>query len=460
MSSTPPNAPPGAAPPEVTLRARRSGPLAGVCRVPGDKSVSHRALLFGALCDGAVEIHGLGEGGDNRSTARALQVLGVGIRLAGTEAEVRGVGFAGLRAATAPLDCGNSGTTIRMMTGLLAGRPFETTLEGDASLTRRPMRRLAEPLRRMGASIEGRADPARPGDVFPPLVVRGGALRGLRYDLPVASAQLKSALVLAGLQARGRTELREPAQSRDHTERMLRHLGAPVAADAATNTIVVDPDGWSGRLRAAPLTVPGDLSSATFLLVAALIVPGSDVVVENVGLNPTRTGALDALAAMGAELEVEPTGDAMGEPVGRVRARARRLRGARIDGTLALRAIDEVPALAVAAALADGTTTFANLEELRVKESDRIRALARELGRAGVRAEERPDGLVVEGLGGRAAALRGGTVEPEHDHRIAMAGAVLGLAAGGDAETLVPAGEIATSFPSFTDTLRALGAEI
>jgi 3-phosphoshikimate 1-carboxyvinyltransferase len=441
--------------PEVTLRARRSGPLAGVCRVPGDKSVSHRALLFGALCDGAVEIHGLGEGGDNRSTARALQALGVGVRLGGTEAEVRGVGFAGLRAAAAPLDCGNSGTTIRMMTGLLAGRPFETTLEGDASLTRRPMRRLAEPLRRMGAVIDGRVDAARPGDVFPPLVVRGGALEGIRYDLPVASAQLKSALVLAGLQAKGRTELREPARSRDHTERMLRHLGAPISVDA-TGAIVVDPAGWGGHLRAAPITVPGDLSSATFLLVAALTVPGSDVVVENVGLNPTRTGALDALAAMSAELVVEQTGDAMGEPVGRVRARARRLRGTRIDGTLALRAIDEVPALAVAAALAEGTTTFANLEELRVKESDRIRALARELGRAGVEVEERPDGLVIEGLAG--AAPRGGTVAPEHDHRIAMAGAVLGLLAAD--ETLVPAGEIATSFPSFAETLRALGAAL
>jgi 3-phosphoshikimate 1-carboxyvinyltransferase len=458
MSQQEPPSSSAPAAPEVTLRARRSGPLAGACRVPGDKSVSHRALLFGALCDGPVEIHGLGEGGDNRSTSRALQALGVSIHLAGTEAEVRGVGFAGLRAAAAPLDCGNSGTTIRMMTGLLAGRPFETTLEGDASLTRRPMRRLAEPLRRMGAVVDGRVDPARPGDVFPPLVVRGGALTGLRYDLPVASAQLKSALVLAGLQAKGRTELREPAQSRDHTERMLRHLGAPISVDAATNAIVVDPQGWGGRLRAAPLTVPGDLSSATFLLVAALTVPGSDVVVENVGLNPTRTGALDALAAMGAELVVEPTGDAMGEPVGRVRARARRLRGTRIDGSLALRAIDEVPALAVAAALADGTTTFANLEELRIKESDRIRALARELGRAGVRVEERPDGLVIEGLAGRADALRGGTVVPEHDHRIAMAGAVLGLAS--PEETLVPAGEIATSFPAFAGTLRALGAAL
>jgi 3-phosphoshikimate 1-carboxyvinyltransferase len=440
----------------AVLRVGRSGPLRGTCRVPGDKSVSHRALLFGALCDGPVAVRGLGEGGDNRSTARALQALGVDIRLAGTEAEVRGVGFAGLRAAAAALDCGNSGTTIRMMTGLLAGRPFETTLEGDASLTRRPMRRLAEPLRQMGARIDGRVDQAKPGDIFPPLRVTGGALQGIRYDLPVASAQLKSALVLAALQARGRTLLREPATSRDHTERMLAFLGAPITVDPLTSTIVVDPSGWGGRLRAAPITVPGDLSSATFLLVAALTVPGSDVTIENVGLNPTRTGALDALAAMGADLVVEPTGEAMGEPVGRVRARARRLRGTRIDGALALRAIDEVPALAVAAALADGQTVFADLKELRIKESDRIAALARELTRAGVEVEERPDGLVVSGLGG--AAPSGGVVTPEHDHRIAMAGAVLGLSS--PAETTVPADDIATSFPTFAETLRALGATL
>ncbi|HVZ75111.1 MAG TPA: 3-phosphoshikimate 1-carboxyvinyltransferase [Polyangia bacterium] len=447
--------------PSPTLRARRSGPLRGTCRVPGDKSVSHRALLFGALCDGTVEVRGLGEGGDNKSTARALQALGVDIQIAptGTEAIVRGVGFAGLRAATSALDCGNSGTTIRMMTGLLAGRPFETTLEGDASLTKRPMRRLAEPLRKMGATIDGRVDPARPNDVFPPLRVRGGSLRGLTYDLPVASAQLKSALVLAGLQAEGRTVLREPATSRDHTERMLRNLGAPITADATTNTIVVDPTGWGGRLRAAPITVPGDLSSATFLLVAALTVEGSDVVVENVGLNPTRTGALDVLAAMGAELVVEPTGEAMGEPVGRVRARARRLRGTHVGGTLALRAIDEIPALAVAAALAEGETVFSDLEELRIKESDRIAAIARELGRAGVRVEERKDGLLVEGLAGRAGVhVRGGVVLPEHDHRIAMAGAVMGLSSPD--ETTTPADDIATSFPTFADTLRALGAAL
>jgi 3-phosphoshikimate 1-carboxyvinyltransferase len=439
-----------------TLRVRQSGPLRGTCRVPGDKSISHRALLFGALADGVVEARGLGRGGDNLSTAAALRALGVDITLAGDEARVRGVGFAGLRAAAGALDCGNSGTTIRLLLGLLAGRPFETELVGDASLTRRPMRRVAEPLRRMGAAIDGRVDPARPSDVFPPVRVRGGALSGISYDLPVASAQLKSALVLAGLQAKGVTRLREPGRSRDHTERMLRFLGAPISVEAAGGAVVVDADGWNGKLRAVPIVIPGDLSSATFLFVAAATVAGSDVTVENVGLNPTRAGAIDVLAAMGADIDVVPEGDAMGEPVGSVRVRAGRLRGIEIRGELALRSLDEIPALAVAAALAEGETVFADLAELRVKESDRIVAIARELRRAGVTVEERPDGFVVTGLAGRPPA--GGTVQPEHDHRIAMAGAVLGLSAAD--ETVVPAADIATSFPTFAETLGALGAQI
>jgi 3-phosphoshikimate 1-carboxyvinyltransferase len=438
-----------------TLRVRTSPPLRGVCRVPGDKSISHRALLFGALADGLVEADGLGQGGDNLSTAAALRALGVAIELGDGRARIQGVGFAGLREAAEELDCGNSGTTIRLLLGLLAGRPFETGLRGDASLTRRPMGRVAGPLRQMGAQITGRSDPARPGDVFPPLRIRGGSLTGIRHELKVASAQLKSALILAALQARGRTELREPARSRDHTERMLGFMGAPISVDAS-GAIVVQPDGWNGRLRAARLTIPGDLSSATFMIVAALIVPGSDVTVQGVGLNPTRAGALDALRAMGADLDVQITGDAMGEPVGSVRARTSRLRGARIDGELALRAIDEIPALAVAAACADGETVFADLAELRIKESDRIAALARELGRAGATVTERPDGLSVVGLAGRAPG--GGAVVPEHDHRIAMSGAILGLRAEG--ETTVPAADIGTSFPQFAATLAELGAPI
>ena len=317
------------------------------------------------------------------------------------------------------------------------------------------MGRVATPLRQMGAQIDGRSEPARPGDIFPPLRIHGGSLKGITYQLKVASAQLKSALILAALQARGRSALREPARSRDHTERMLGFMGAPISVDG-TGAIVVDPDGWNGRLRPTRLTIPGDLSSATFLIVAALIVPGSDVTVEGVGLNPTRAGALDALRAMGAELDVEITGDAMGEPVGRMRARASRLRGTRIAGDLALRAIDEIPALAVAAACADGETVFADLAELRIKESDRIAALARELGRAGAAVTERPDGLSVVGLAGRPP--KGGAVVPEHDHRIAMSGAILGLR--GEDETTIPTADIGTSFPTFASTLATLGASI
>jgi 3-phosphoshikimate 1-carboxyvinyltransferase len=440
------------------LRVSRSGPLRGTCRVPGDKSISHRALLFGALCDGPVEISGLGLGGDNVSTARAMQALGVTIDLAGEQARVAGVGLRGLVASGQPIDCGNSGTSIRLLLGLLAGQPFETVLEGDASLSRRPMGRVARPLGQMGAAFDGRRDPTRPEEIYPPVRVRGGALQGIRYALPVASAQLKSALILAGLQARGPTELTEPELSRDHSERMLRHLGAPILADPGSHRVTVQPDGWDGRLRAAPLLVPGDLSSAAFLFVAAALVPGSDVTVQNVGLNPTRAGVLDALRAMGADLEVTQTGEAMGEPVGQVRVRARQLRAADITGALALRSIDEIPALAVAAAAAEGVSRFGDLRELRVKESDRIASIARELGRAGVAVTEEPAGFSIEGLGGGLGALAGGPVHADHDHRIAMSGAVLGLLAGD--ETVVQEEDIATSFPSFAATLAALGAPI
>ncbi len=442
----------------ATLCVRRSGPLRGHCRVPGDKSISHRALLFGALCDGPVPIDGLGSGGDNVSTARALMALGVPIDLDGDRARVVGVGLRGLTPALEQLDCGNSGTTIRLLTGLLSGQPFTTTLRGDASLTKRPMRRLAMPLRQMGASIDGRGEPGKPNEIYPPLVVKGGALHGIRAALPVASAQLKSALVLAGLQADGPTEIVEPGLSRDHTERMLRYLGAPVVVDPGARTVRVDPTGWNGNLRASPLVVPGDLSSAAFVMVAALMIPGSDVTIDGVGLNPTRAGVIDALKAMGADLTVEITGQAMGEPVGTVRARASRLRGTRIDGELALRSIDEVPALAMAAAIAEGETVFSDLQELRIKESDRIASLARELGRAGVGVTEQPGGLTITGVAGEGGRLAGGVVQPMHDHRVAMSGAILGLVA--DAETLVPAAEIATSFPTFSDVLRSLGASV
>ena len=390
--------------PEALLRISHSPALRGTVSVPGDKSISHRALLFGALADGVVEISGLGLGGDNASTMVALRALGVPIQQTGPDARVHGVGLAGLHEAACTLDCGNSGTSMRLLCGLLAGRPFVSTLTGDRSLSRRPMARVATPLRRMGATIDGRQDPSQgshSNDLFPPLTVRGGALRGIEYQLPVASAQLKSALILAGLQASGRTVISEPGLSRDHSERMLGFLGAPVSAEPEQRRVVVDPTGWNGRLCAGPVSVPGDLSSAAFLLVAALIVPESDVTVENLGLNPTRTGVLDALVAMGADLEIKATGQAMGEPVGSVRARwaGKRLRGITVAGELALRSIDEIPALAVAAAMAKGTTEFCDLRELRVKESDRIACIARELQRAGMTVREAPDGFSVTGTG-------------------------------------------------------------
>ena len=444
---------------EPLLRISRSPALRGTVSVPGDKFISHRALLFGALADGPMEIHGLGLGGDNASTASALRALGVPIVQAGTDVRVDGVGFAGLREAAAALDCGNSGTTMRMFCGLLAGRPFPSILTGDPSLSRRPMARVAAPLRLMGASIDGRQDDARPGDLLPPLRVRGGELQGIRYDLPVASAQLKSALILAGLQAKGQTIITEPGLSRDHSERMLRFMGAPIRVEPENSRqVLVDPSGWNGRLRAGAVSVPGDLSSAAFLLVAALMVPDSDVTVENVGLNPTRTGVLDALSAMGANLEITITGEAMGEPVGKVRARwtRKRLRGIKIDGDLALRSIDEIPALAAAAAVAKGTTDFRDLKELRVKESDRIACISRELGRAGVTVFAASDGLSV--VGRRGLPLQGGRVQPDGDHRIAMAGAIMGLV--GLEPTEVPNLDIGTSFPTFSQILQVLGAPV
>lgn len=442
---------------QVILRIGHSPALRGVCSVPGDKSISHRALLFGALCRGPVEIRGLGLGGDNASTAAALRALGVPVHVSGSSALVEGRGFGGLQEAKTALDCGNSGTTMRLFCGLLAGRPFTSTLTGDPSLSRRPMGRVAKPLRLMGARVDGQIDAERPERLLPPLVIAGGNLRGIDYALPVASAQLKSALVLAGLQATGKTSIEEPGLSRDHTERMLRFLGAPIAADPVSRRVVVDPSGWNGELSASAVEVPGDLSSAAFLLVAAAVVPGSDVTVEHVGLNPTRTGVLDALRAMGANIDVAQSAEAMGEPVGRVRVRwAGPLRATRIAGDLALRSIDEIPALSVACALAEGRSEFGDVGELRVKESDRIASITRELARAGIETEETSAGFCVTGTGG--APPKGGHVEPDRDHRIAMAGAVLGLLS--DEETTVPSEDIATSFPTFGEILQALGANL
>jgi len=432
----------------VRLRVQPARRLNGRVEVPGDKSISHRAVLLGALADGVTEIRGVLEAEDCLRTLAAVEALGVEATRKGPgEYRIAGTGLGGWQEPSDIIDCGNSGTTARLLMGALAGHPFWTMLTGDESLRRRPMARVAEPLRRMGATVVGRADGGRL-----PLAVRGTErVRALAYELPVASAQVKSAVLLAALYADDEVSVTEPAQSRDHSERMLRLFGARVVTRGLTTTL--EP----GPLRATSLVVPGDISSAAFLLVAGLVVPEASVTVAEVGLNPTRTGVLEALAAMGARLEIAPAGDAGGgEPSGAVTATVTELRGTTVGGALVPRLVDEVAILAVAATLARGRTEIRDAAELRVKESDRLAALARELGAMGARVEERPDGLVIQG----PTRLRGARVRSGGDHRIAMALAVAGLVAEG--ETVIEdTACVATSFPRFAATINALaGGEL
>ena len=427
----------------ASLRVRPAGPLRGEVTVPGDKSITHRALLLGALAEGTTEILDPLDGEDCRATARAVAALGIAVE-APPDARVwrvHGKGLGGLNEPQDVLDCGNSGTSLRLLAGILAGQPFLGILSGDASLRQRPMRRVVEPLARMGAQCWGRREGA-----YPPLAIRGGALRGIDAALPVASAQVKSALLLAGLWSRDPVSVTEPAPSRDHTERMFEAFGAPLEREGTRVRLAP-----GGILRAARISVPGDLSSAAFFIVGALVVPGSEVVVRGVGLNPTRTGILDALQRMGADIVVVPRGAAGGEPVGDLRVRASRLRATRIDGPMIPRLIDEIPALALAAACAEGTTRIADAAELRVKEVDRIAALAGELGRLGARVREEPDGLTIEG----GAPLAGGACQSRGDHRMAMVLAVAGLVAAG--ETVVhDTACVETSCPGFAGRLAGL----
>lgn len=425
----------------MRLRIRPVRRLGGRVEVPGDKSISHRAALLGALARGVTEVRGYLEAEDCLRTLAAVEALGAEVTRKGPgEYRIAGVGPAGFQEPADIIDCGNSGTTARLLMGVLAGLPFWTGLTGDASLRRRPMARVAEPLRRMGATIDGRAGGGRL-----PLGVRGARpLRALAYASPVASAQVKSAVLLAGLHADGAVSVTEPARSRDHSERMLRQFGARVETRGLTTTL--EP----GPLEASAVTVPGDISSAAFLLVAGLVVPDARVTVAGTGLNPTRTGLLEALQSMGAGLEVAAV-EGAGEPSGSVTAATAALRGTTVAGALVPRLIDEVPALAVAAALAQGRTEIRDAAELRVKESDRVATLARELAAMGARVQELPDGLALEG----PARLRGARVASSGDHRIAMALAVAALVAEG--ETVVDdVACIATSFPRFADTLNAL----
>jgi 3-phosphoshikimate 1-carboxyvinyltransferase len=432
--------------------ARRCGPLAGAIRVPGDKSISHRALMLGALAIGRTEITGLLEGEDVLATGAALNALGASVTRNGNGRwSVDGIGVGGLAEPEDLLDLGNSGTAARLLLGILATHPITAFVTGDASLRRRPMGRVIEPLSRIGArfvSREGGRLPLAVSGAIDPIPIV--------YRLPVPSAQVKSAVLLAGLNTPGATTVIERQPSRDHTERMLRHFGAAVSTEPEEGGgLRVTVEGFP-EMTAAPLIVPGDPSSAAFPLVAALIVPGSEVILEGIGINPTRTGLLDSLREMGADIAFLNERDEGGEPVADLRVRAGMLEGAEIPAERAPRMIDEYPILAVAAACARGRTVMRGLAELRVKESDRLAAIATGLDRCGVRVAIEDDMLTVEGSNWPEG---GGLIETQLDHRIAMAFLVLGLA------TRVPvriddAAPIATSFPGFTTLMTGLGAAI
>ncbi len=435
-------------------------PLLGSVPVPGDKSIAHRALMLAAITSGVTHVEGGALGGDNRSTLAALHALGVRSEARGEASfAIHGVGLDGLSAPTEPIDCGNSGTTMRLLAGLLAAQRFATTLTGDASLSKRPMERIAKPLRLRGARIEGKLDLARPGDCTAPLHVgplpAPHMLGPIEYEMPIASAQVKSAILLSGLWADGSTWVHEPIVSRDHTERMLHALGVPVRSMGPI--VELSPEGWSRKLPGFSIRVPGDLSSAAFLVAAAQIVPGSRVDVRRVGVNPTRVGLLEILRDMGAACEIEAQGDELGEPVGHLHAAYAELRAFRAGGERVTRAIDEIPIACALAARARGTTEISDAAELRVKESDRIASMARTLRAFGVACEERPDGLTIEGVPDRP--LRAAVVESGGDHRVAMTAVVMGLVADGPTR-VIDADNITTSFPKFVGTLRALGASI
>jgi 3-phosphoshikimate 1-carboxyvinyltransferase len=434
-------------------------PLAGTITVPGDKSIGHRALLFSLLSATPVRVLGLGDGADNGRSARAIAALGGAITRDGAAHVIRGTGLDSMRPPAASVDCGNSGTTIRLLCGLLAGQRFQTTLFGDESLSKRPMRRVIEPLSAMTATITGKSTGTGDAlDVTPPLAIgpATGPLRAIDYVLPMASAQVKSAILLAGLHADGATAVTEPGPTRDHTERMLAYLGAPLTVSGRRT--VIDTRGWDRRLAGDGFEVPGDPSSAAFLVVAALVAGAGEVRLPNICVNPTRTGFLDAIAAMGGAVARDNVREVGPEPVADLVIGARAaLRATEIAGELSVRSIDELPVLAVLAARARGTTTIRDAEELRVKESDRIATTCAMLRAFGVACEPRRDGLVVEGNPDRPLAAA--RVHADGDHRIAMAAAVAALAADGPTE-IDDADNVATSYPGFAAALTQLGATI
>ncbi len=431
-----------------SLTITPAGPLKGTIAVPGDKSITHRAIILSALAEGDSVISSYCRGEDCLNTMRALQAMGIQIEERPEQLRVRGKGFWGLAEPAQPLDCGNSGTGIRLLTGLLAGQDFFAILTGDESIRRRPMGRVVKPLRDMGATIAGRK-----GGELAPLAITGSRLRGLAYTSPVASAQVKSSLLLAGLYAEGTTRVSEPRKSRDHTERLFRYFGIPVQGDASSVSIQGRPSvGWTGK----PVVVPGDLSAAAFFIVGASLVPDSDVTITSVGINQTRTGILDILTEMGANIQIFNRREEAGEPVADLRIRSAQLRAVQIGAERIPQTIDEFPILCVAASLAEGTTTITDAGELRVKESDRIATMAAELKKMGASAEETKNGLIIQGLGKRKTRqLRGTTCTSYGDHRIAMAMAMAGLMAEGQTR-IQDTDCIETSFPGFESKLLEL----
>ena len=417
--------------------------LQGRIRVPGDKSISHRAVILASVSEGASECSGFLDSTDTRATMAAFRQMGADLTLEGDCLRVDGVGLHGLSAPAGILNLGNSGTSARLLLGVLAGQRFSSVITGDESLTQRPMRRVADPLNAMNADVR-----TTPEGTLPAQVTGNRRLRGIRYELPVASAQLKSALLLAGLYAQGKTVLTEPAPTRDHTERMLARFGCPVTRSGRRITL------QGNSLRGARLRIPGDISAAAFFLVAGTIVPGSDLVLEGVGINPTRRAVIEILNLMGADVSVGNVAEDTGEPVADLRVRYRPLHGIPIPVHLVPAAIDEFPAIMAAACHAQGETVLRGAAELRVKESDRIRALAEGLENIGATVAVRSDGMRV--TGGRPA---GGVVQSYGDHRIAMAFSVAGLAAAGPV-TVRDCRNVDTSFPGFVDCAGRLGWEI
>jgi 3-phosphoshikimate 1-carboxyvinyltransferase len=431
---------PGEEPP---LRVDPMAGLRGTVSVPGDKSISHRALIFGALSETETRIRNLSDGEDVKSTRRCLEMLGARVRIDGDAVRIQGWGSGTPEEPADRLDAGNSGTTLRLLSGLVSAHPVFSVLTGDASLRGRPMDRVVSPLRQMGAEIWGRAHGR-----FAPLAIRGGDLHPIQFASPVASAQVKSAILLAGLFLRGETRVMEPRLSRDHSERMLKHMGASIRRDGTTVTL----EGGA-RLRAEELIIAGDPSSAAFFLVAGLICPDSDLWIRQICVNPTRVGYLRVLKRMGAQIERGPETLVSGEPVADLRVVSCRLRGTDIEPGEIPSCIDEIPILCVAAACAEGTTRIRGARELRVKESDRIDAMVRNLSAMGIPVQEEPDGMVIEGKG-RVESFRGDSMG---DHRIALSLWVAALAAPGPCE-ISGASCVKISFPGFAERLAALGS--